>query len=203
MMIMGTYVSDFFDRIYVLIKLSLMFWIMTMMGGVVLGIGPAFSSVIQLYTDHEWTHRDMRWKQIGTLFVSNFKRGNMIFYTYFLIIAVLAYNMYLAVQIRGIAILFVQFLIAAAFVLTVCAYLYAVLIDNNFEISYKNLLKLSAIAVMGNFFSVLKLLLAMIVVGFITSKYMGLLPFLTIGMITVLVSRIGKPMIVTIDEHIG
>ena len=127
----------------------------------------------------------------------------MIFYTYFLIIAVLAYNMYLAVQIRGIAILFVQFLIAAAFVLTVCAYLYAVLIDNNFEISYKNLLKLSAIAVMGNFFSVLKLLLAMIVVGFITSKYMGLLPFLTIGMITVLVSRIGKPMIVTIDEHIG
>ena len=202
-MIMGTYVSDFFDRIYVLIKLSLMFWIMTMMGGVVLGIGPAFSSVVQLYTDHEWTHRDMRWKQIGTLFVSNFKRGNMIFYTYFLIIAVLAYNMNLAVQIRGIAILFDQFLIAAAFVLTVCAYLYAVLIDNNFEISYKNLLKLSAIAVMGNFFSVLKLLLAMIVVGFITSKYMGLLPFLTIGMITVLVSRIGKPMIVTIDEHIG
>ncbi|WP_159649180.1 YesL family protein [Erysipelothrix aquatica] len=200
---MGTYVSDFFDRIYVLIKLSLMFWIMTMMGGVVLGIGPAFSSVVQLYTDYEWTHRDMHWKQVGTLFVSNFKRGNMIFYTYFLIIAVLAYNMYLAVQIKGIAILFVQFLIAAAFVLTICAYLYAILIDNNFEISYKNLLKLSAIAVMGNFFSVLKLLLAMIVVGFITSKYMGLLPFLTIGMITVLVSRIGKPMIVTIDEHIG
>lgn len=200
---MGTYVSDFFDRVYVMIKLSLMFWVMTLMGGVVLGVGPAFLGIAQLYQEYGWSHRDMSWREIGNLFVGKFKRGNALLFIYACIVGVLLYNLYLSTQIQGIAILFLQFLIATVIVFTIGSYFYAVLIDNNFDIELINLLKLSVISVMGNFFTLIKLMVVLIFVSFVTSRYMGLLPFLTWGMLVVALSWVGKPLIAALDEHLG
>lgn len=200
---MGTYVSDFFDRVYVMIKLSLMFWVMTLMGGVVLGVGPAFLGIAQLYQEYGWSHRDMSWREIGNLFVGKFKRGNALLFIYASVVGVLLYNLYLSTQIQGIAILFLQFLIATVIVFTIGSYFYAVLIDNNFDIELINLLKLSVISVMGNFFTLIKLMVMLIFVSFVTSRYMGLLPFLTWGMLVVALTWVGKPLIAALDEHLG
>lgn len=200
---MGTYVSDFFDRVYVMIKLSLMFWVMTLMGGVVFGVGPAFLGITQLYQEYGWSHRDMNWREIGNLFVGKFKRGNALLFIYASVICVLLYNLYLSTQIQGIAILFLQFLIVTVIVFTIGSYFYAVLIDNNFDIELINLLKLSVISVMGNFFTLIKLMVMLIFVSFVTSRYMGLLPFLTWGMLVVALTWVGKPLIAALDEHLG
>ena len=37
--------TTFFNRFYVVLKLNLYFWLLTIMGGIIFGIGPAFLSI--------------------------------------------------------------------------------------------------------------------------------------------------------------
>ncbi|UPU40059.1 hypothetical protein MX850_05190 [Erysipelothrix sp. Poltava] len=39
----ATTITNVFERVYTVMKMSLMFWVLTLMGGVVLGVGPDFS----------------------------------------------------------------------------------------------------------------------------------------------------------------
>ena len=58
---MGMLVTDIFERVYVMIKLSLMFWSMTFFGGVILGVGPAFLAITDLYAEHKWDYQSIEW----------------------------------------------------------------------------------------------------------------------------------------------
>ena len=48
----GKALEEFFIRIWVVVKLTLIFWLLALTGLFVFGLGPAFKVVTELYLEH-------------------------------------------------------------------------------------------------------------------------------------------------------
>lgn len=199
---MGNLVSDIFEKVYIMMKLSLMFWAMTFMGGVVLGVGPALMAVMEMFVEYEWDHAGMKWSGLGYRFKDNFKLGNAVFYSNLVLTAIIGYNLYLAIQVKGILFMFIQFLLIVALILNALMYLYATVIHAHFDIAYKNLMKLSFISVFANMSKVLRILLTTALIGFITYKYKGLILFITVGLFVIMSIKATQSWMLVIEDQI-
>ena len=53
---LGKYLETFFNRCYLFIKLSLIFWGLSFTGGLIFGVGPALVTIASLFLEYRWEY---------------------------------------------------------------------------------------------------------------------------------------------------
>lgn len=134
---LGKYLETFFNRCYLFIKLSLIFWGLSFTGGLIFGIGPALVTIASLFLEYRWEYKQMNKATWWKIYKENFKKSTILFYIFGAISVFLAYNLYLSVQITGLLFLMIDFLIIFALVILSSAFWFAILIQSQYDCSLK------------------------------------------------------------------
>ena len=87
---LGKALETLFIRVWVVVKLTLFFWLFSLAGGIVLGIGPALKTINELFYHYEFEYKDITLKQGWYCFKKYFKRGNYLFFFFFAGLAILS-----------------------------------------------------------------------------------------------------------------
>lgn len=170
-----------FVRLYVLIILNLMFWLFSLIGLLVLGVGPAFRVITELYLNHKFSYHQYSLKEAWNLYKKYFWTANKHFYFFAVIITFLFYDLYLISQIKNIFILPISILLIFMIFLFFVVGMYSLIIESTFEVNFKNTVKLSFYAFFAHFKDLMLFFLGLIVLGMITKFFPGLLLFGTIS----------------------
>lgn len=198
----GKALETLFIKVWVIVKLNLFFWLFSCCGLLVAGFGPALKTVNELFISYEFNYKEITLKEGWSDFKQNFSRGNILFYGTILLLAALAYNLFLSVQIQGLAFLMIDFLLVFAMLYAIVTFQYTLLLDSYYEIGLKNLLKLAFISTLANFTNFLKLALGLCMILFITWKFKGLILFGTFSMIQIWSFAATKSWRQTIDQRL-
>ena len=188
----GKALETFFIRIWVIVKLTLFFWILTATGLIVAGIGPALKVITILYLSYDFDYKSI-----------TLREAFLIFWIYTAILILLSYNLYLSVQISGLLFLVVDFILFFALIFVIIAFEYALLIDSQFEISIKNLIGLSFISNFVNFMTYLKLLVGLVLILALTYQFKGLILFGMIGLLQVYCVAVTKDWRNHVEEQLA
>lgn len=199
---MGKYIETFFNRCYLFMKLSLIFWGLAFTGGIILGIGPALLTVMHLFGEYRWEFKQMTLATCWKLYKEHFKRGNIIFYLFGVVGAFLAYNLYLSVQITGLIFLMIDFMIIFALLFISLAFWFALLVESQYDCSLKDLLKLASVLVFMSFKNLLVLTIGGIILLVITIKFPGLILFGSVGFWIVFVTNVSQALFEKLDEQL-
>ncbi|MGB3161082.1 YesL family protein [Carnobacterium sp.] len=199
---LGTVLENLFIRVWVIMKLNFFFWLYTLAGGIVLGIGPALKVVSELFIKYEFDYREITLKESWLLFKNNFKRGNILFLLTVGMAAFLAYNLFLALQIKGLLFLVIDFMLIFVLLYLFSSFMYALIFDGSYEMTLPQLFRLSFSSSLSNFPSFLKMIIGSAVVLGITWKYKGLILFGTIGMLVIWNFIATKNWRIKIEERI-
>lgn len=199
----GKALEEFFIRIWVVVKLTLIFWLLALSGLLVLGIGPAFKVVTELYLEHGFEYKLISVKQVYQVFKRDFLRANLIFWFYTALSLLLAYNLYLSVQIQGLMFIVIDFILFFGITYLMTAFEYSMIFDSQFDISFGNLLKMSFISNFISFKTYLKLLFGIGVICVLTWRFKGLILFGLIGLLQVYSLSVTKDWRLKIEEQLA
>ena len=199
----GKALETFFIRIWVIVKLTLIFWILTATGLVIAGIGPALKAITVLYLSYDFDYKSITLKEAFQIFRKEFARANLIFWIYTAMFALLSYNLYLSVQISGLLFLAIDFILFFASIFVMIAFEYALLLDSQFEISLKNLVGLSFISNLVNFMTYLKLLVGLALIFALTYQFKGLILFGMVGLLQVYCVSVTKSWRNHVEEQLA
>ncbi|HAP9509719.1 TPA: DUF624 domain-containing protein [Enterococcus faecium] len=182
---LGKVLEELFIRIWVIIKLTLYFWIYTFAGGIIFGLGAAWKTVNELFYLYGFEYKEITIKRGWNIYKRNFLRGNLLFSLFLSGTALLSYNLYLSVQIKGLIFLAIDFILLFALLCLFATYQYSMNLDSEYTISVPNLLKLSFISVFSSFSSFLKIIIGSGIILGVTWQFKGLILFGVIGLLTV------------------
>ncbi|CAD5898963.1 MULTISPECIES: YesL family protein [Carnobacterium] len=199
---LGKYLETFFNRCYLFIKLSLIFWGLSFTGGLIFGVGPALVTIASLFLEYRWEYKQMNKATWWKIYKENFKKSTILFYIFGAISVFLAYNLYLSVQITGLLFLMIDFLIIFALVILSSAFWFAILIQSQYDCSLKDTLKLAAILSFMSFKNTLVLTIGGVVLIMITYKFPGLILFGSIGFWIIFVANVSQPLFTKLDEQL-
>lgn len=199
---LGKALEGLFIRVWVIMKLNFFFWLYSLAGGIILGIGPAFKVISELFVRHEFDYKEITVQESWLLFKNNFKRGNILFLSTAAIAAIVIYNLYLALQIKGLLFLIIDFILVFVLLYLFASFLYTLIFDSFYDISLPQLVRLSFISSLSNFPSFLKIIIGSAVVMGLTWKYKGLILFGTAGMLVVWNVMATKDWRAKIEERI-
>ncbi|OTP06826.1 hypothetical protein A5844_002500 [Enterococcus sp. 10A9_DIV0425] len=183
--VLGRALETLFIRIWVVMKLTLYFWVFTVIGGVVFGVGPAWKTINELFYHYGFEYKEITFKCGWQLFKKDFLRGSLLFGTFLLSILVLSYNLYLSVQIQGMLFLVIDFILLFGLFYAYTVYQYSMILDSEYRLSLINLLKLSLISSFSSFSTFLKIVIGNSAILWVTWNYKGLILFGLIGLLTV------------------
>lgn len=199
----GKALETLFIKVWVVVKLNLLFWLFSCCGLIVGGVGPALKAVNELFASHEFNYKDITLKEGWKCFKRNLVRGNSLFYGLILLLAILGYNLFLSVQIQGIAFLMIDFLLVFGMIYALVTFQYTLLLDSYYEIGLINLLKLAFISTLSNFTNLLKIALGISLILFATWKFKGLILFGTFSMIQIWSFTATKSWRQTIEQRLA
>lgn len=199
----GKALEEFFIRIWVVVKLTLIFWLLSLTGLFVLGLGPAFKVVTELYLEHGFDYKSISVKQAYQIFKRDFLRANIIFWLYTSLSLLLAYNSYLSVQIQGLLFLVIDFILFFGLTYLMTAFEYTMIFDSQFEISFGNLLKMSFISNFISFKTYLKLLFGIVLIFVLTWQFKGMILFGLIGLLQVYSLSVTKTWRLKVEEQLA
>lgn len=182
---LGKALETFFIRVWVIVKLNLFFWLYSLAGGFVLGVGPALKVISELFITYEFAYKDITLKESGQLFKEHFKRGNALFWSFMGVAAFLGYSLFLSLQVKGLLFLIIDFILIFILLYLYTSFQYALIFDGFYEISLSQLIRLSFISSFSSFSSFLKVTVGSAVILAITWKYKGLILFGTAAMLLI------------------
>ena len=172
-----------FRMIWAIMKLNLFFVGMTLAGGIVFGIGPAFYTVSSLIESDGLAYEAQTFRKGWQIWKAGFWRANKQFYLFLGLTAFLTYNLYLAIQFQGLMWLVVSFILFVVIGLSILLYLLSVTFDACYELSFANNLKLSFISLFLRMGTCLKLIFGLAGILLITWTMKGLLLFGTFSLL--------------------
>lgn len=120
----GTLLTTFFQRCYVLLKINMFFLLFSVLGGIVLGVGPSLRMAFSLFSLYRWNVADYQMKAAKKLFYQNFWETNRVTLIHFGICFLLGINLWLAIQLKGLLFLAISFLLIL--LLLVCLFLFPI-----------------------------------------------------------------------------
>ncbi|WP_412989145.1 YesL family protein [Pediococcus siamensis] len=191
-----------FIRSYVLIKLSLLFWLYAFAGGLLLGIGPALLTIADLYKQHHWHYERIKVREGWQLFKHNFKRGNLYFYLFVATMTGLSYNLYLSVQSRGLVFILTDFIIIFGLLIVLSMFHFGIWLTANYELSFQALIKLAFIQFFNNFWEVIKLLAGLGAIFLLTYKFPGLILFGSIPGMLLWTAFVSKKWVTKLEKAV-
>ncbi|EOH93484.1 YesL family protein [Enterococcus villorum] len=182
---LGKALETLFIRVWVVMKLTFFFWIYTLIGAIVLGVGPSYKTVNELFYRYGFEYKEITFKRGLETFKQSFVRGNLLFGLFLAVTFLLGYNLYLSVQIKGLLFLITDFILIFSLLYAYAMYQYSLILDSEYAISIPNLLKLSFVSGFSSFSTFLKLLIGGAIIFWLTWNYKGLILFGVIGLLTV------------------
>ncbi|MDU1846576.1 MAG: DUF624 domain-containing protein [Niallia nealsonii] len=194
--------TTFFNRFYVVLKLNLYFWLLTIMGGIIFGIGPAFLSIAKLFLEFRWNHQELSWKNVFSTFKASFKRGNFFFGGFLILGVILSYNLYFSLQINHLIFLIIDFLLIFALFLMVISFLFALFIESQYEATVKDVWKLSLLLSFMDFWTLIKLGGLLIGVSVLTYYNPALILFGSISLFIILASFISNKLFARLSQKL-
>jgi uncharacterized membrane protein YesL len=183
---LGKFLEAFFHRAYTILLLNLYFWLLSLIGALILGVGPAFLTLVKLFVNHGWDYKEIKLKTVFKHFKESFVRGNLFFYGSFLIIAVLGYNLSLSIQQTQLLFLMVDFLLIFAMIITTITFIYTLLIESKYETSLMNAWKLALMLFFWDFWTLVKFCAIICVIGWLTYHNPALILFGSFSLFTVI-----------------
>ncbi|MGX7417543.1 YesL family protein [Carnobacterium gallinarum] len=199
---LGKYLETFFNRCYLFIKLSLIFWGLALAGGLIFGIGPALVTIANLFGEYRWEFKQMKVSVCWEIYKENFKRGNLLFYIFSAISLFLSYNLYLSVQINGLIFIMIDFMIIFALFYTALSFWFAILIQSQYDCQLKDLFKLAGALVFMSFKNLLVLTIGGILLLVVTYKFPGLILFGSIGFWIVFLTNVAQSLFEQLDQQL-
>lgn len=199
----GQAAQNIFVKVYVIFLMTIYFWIYTLAGLVILGIGPSLRAVTEMFMDNQWQYQNYHFKDGWRQFRTDFWRVNLHAWLFLGIIAILAYNLYLSTQIKSAWILVIQFIIIFALAMTFSLGIFTLLIRSRYDVDFKNALKLATAQFFSNFSKLLLFLIVTIAIILITAKWPGLIIFLAPGAYVVFANWYSRKWYAKIDEFLA
>lgn len=176
-------IEKIFKMMWALMKLNFIFVAFSFLGGVIFGVGPAFQTISDLISEHQFNYQEITWKHAFSRWKANFKRGNIIFLSTAMMFALLSYSLYLSVQFQGLIWFIIDFILIFVCLLVIILYLYSLVFESSYKISLVDLFKLSFVSIFLNFGVFLKLLFGLGGIILLTWKMKGLLLFVTFSLV--------------------
>ncbi|MFC6200661.1 YesL family protein [Lactiplantibacillus nangangensis] len=178
---MGRAADKIFTRIFIFLIMTVYFWILTVAGLVVLGIGPALRTVTEMYMDNEWDYKKYGFGKAWRRFKQDFWQENL--HTWYFPGAgiVLAYNLYLSTTVNQAWMLFVQFVIVAALIFDFSLAMFTAMLRSHYDVSFKDAVKLAIVQFFSSFIQLLVFVIVTIVLIIVSLKWPGLILFLSPG----------------------
>ncbi|WP_312093030.1 DUF624 domain-containing protein [Niallia sp.] len=198
----ASFLTTFFNRFYVVLKLNLYFWLLTIMGGVIFGIGPAFLTIVKLFQAFRWEYQELTWGNVFSTFKSSYKRGNFFFGGFLLLGVILSYNLYFSLQINHLIFLIIDFLLIFALFLMAISFLFMLFIESQYEATIKNVWKLSLLLFFMDFWTLLKLGGVLVAVSILTFYNPALILFGSISLFIILASFISNKLFTKLNEKL-
>lgn len=201
---MGRMIELIFTRVYLAMLATGIFWALAFCGGILFGFGPASATIMSLYAEHGSDYKQYGWSEAWALYKENFRRANQVFYTFFLIEAILVYGMYLMVQLPHLSLFQIFILLVNLIFLLVAPLTFAVYLklQVHFDLSYLNSLKLSFIGAFLDIRAVTKFLLGTFLLGVVTHFVPALFFFVLLGLWHFFVNDIFQPVYGTIRSKV-
>ncbi|WP_178196234.1 DUF624 domain-containing protein [Ligilactobacillus sp. Marseille-Q7487] len=178
---LASVMQNVFVKIYVILRLNLIFWLFTLIGGVVLGIGPALRTVTEQFMDNRYEYQAYHFKDAWQTYKKYFVVANLHFYLFAVVFFILIYNLYLSLQIRQAWILFVQFILVFALVLTFVSAAFTLDLLSRYDTNLKSALKLALGHFFADFKDLLVYLIGIVVLVVVTKLWPGFILFITIA----------------------
>lgn len=174
-----------FKGVWLIVKLNLLFVLFSLCGLVVFGVGPALQMMNDLFVESEFDYKEITFHKAWISFKSHFVRSNQLFWLYNGCLAILFYNLYLSVQLKGLLWLIIDFLLLTMSLLIFVSYQYVLVYESEYELPILQLIKLSCISVFLSFSSFLKLLIGIAMILGFSWGMKGLFLFATFALWTV------------------
>lgn len=187
-------ITEGINKFFFILKLSVYFWGMSLVGAVFLGVGPAFLAIMSIYQEFGWEYKEITWQGLWSRFKENFFLGNKLLYLYGTVSLFLFLSLYTSSQLAGIIFLMIDFMLVVLMLMTIISGFFAFALVSVYDISFKNLIKLSFILVFKELKATFSIVVFMILVTVVGYKAPGLLFFAGIGTIAFFLSRLGKKL---------
>ncbi|GFH42692.1 membrane protein [Lactococcus hodotermopsidis] len=180
---LGTALDKGFSLVWSIMKVNFYFILFTLMGGIVLGIGPAFQTATDLLVEFESNWKALTFRRAFDYWRTNFKVGNRNFWLYAAVAFAFGYNLYLAIQIKKLVFFAIGFVLIFCLVLASVIYLYVTLYTSEYEVRFRGILKLALTSTFLNFASFFKLLFGIFGIFVVSWNMKGLFIFGTFAML--------------------
>ena len=180
------------------------FWLLTLAGGIILGLAPASATLMSLYAEHGYSFREYSLKEAWSLYKQNFVSSNLIFYSFLggssfglwlVSLGSIASSDYYSFDCDLLNVLVVALLFLA--------YTVSLKLQVYFDLSYRNSLKLSLIGIFMSLAAVAKVLLGTVLLVAIGYYMPALLFFVGIGMWHFFISDMLEPVYESIHEKLA
>lgn len=178
-------ITKVFHGSWVIIKLNLFFWCLSLCGLLVLGVGPALQMISDLYQESGMDYQEITFKKAFASWKRNFKRSNISFWLFLFVEGGLLYNLYLSTQLLGLVWMMIDFLLITVSILLVIGYQYVIIYESQYEMPQKELLKLAFISIFYHFGTFWKMIFGLVSILVMTWSMKGLLIFATFSSITI------------------
>lgn len=160
-----------FYWIYFLMKLSMIYLLLLLIGAVLFGFHPANTSMMSLMAKHQKDLGAYTFKEAFSIYRKDFCSSNMLGYLLASLAVCIAYTIFHLPPISSLALLFVIQVINSFFLnYLFCTYAVYLKLQVYYDFSLVNALKLSAMAVFFDLVAILKCLLGSFIVIFLLSK---------------------------------
>ncbi|WP_434433124.1 YesL family protein [Lactiplantibacillus paraplantarum] len=199
----GRAADKIFTRVFIFLIMTVYFWIYTVAGLVVLGIGPAFRTVTEMHMDKQWDYRLYHFKEGWQRFKRHFWQMNLHTWLLLGVGAVLAYNLYLSLSIHTLWIIFIQFIIVFALIFDFSLAIFTVMLRSRYDVAFKDAIKLAIVQFFSNFTQLLTFIIGTIVLIVISLKWPGMILFLSPGIYMVGADRLSRRWYDKIDKMLG
>ncbi len=185
-------ITEGINKFFYILKLSVYFWAMSLVGAVFLGVGPAFLAIMSIYQEFGWDYKEITWQGLWPRFKTYFILGNKLLYSYGLASLFLFLSLYTSSQLTGIIFLMIDFMLVVLMLMVMVGGFFAFALVSVYEISFKNLLKLSFILVFKELKATFSIVIFMVIVMVVGYKAPALIFFAGIGTVAFFLSRLGK-----------
>ncbi|ALV21416.1 DUF624 domain-containing protein [Carnobacterium antarcticum] len=183
-----------FNKVYYLIKLSLYFWGLSFIGLVIFGVTPAMMTIVEEHDEANWDFNQIKWKNLFEKFKQNFKQGNQLLLFYLMVVLIIGYNLFIALQTKGLLFLVLDFVLIFVLFILILSFIINLAVLTFFEVTLIDSLKLSVIQFFTKTKECFLLIFGLIIVSVITYKFPGLILFISTGLLAGVISTSTKRM---------
>ncbi|MFD1429123.1 YesL family protein [Lacticaseibacillus mingshuiensis] len=201
-LVIGKASQNIFIKVYVLLMLSFFFWVFTLCGVVVLGIGPAYRTIAEVFDQNQWEYRQYHFKDVWAVYKKVFKQANLEFWGFAAVSAILGYNLYLALQLKVIWMLVITFILIFALLLVASLWLFLNGVHSHYDVSFKPALRLAAGQFFASFPRLLLFWAGLIIIIVVSAKWPGLILFLSVPGVLVWTSYMSTKWYKFVDKQV-